>query len=264
MNKFIIVGIIFGIIILGGISWSIEVPNESLPPDSVSIQVNSFEECADAGFPVMESYPRQCRDAKGNTFVEDVGPIPVDYMITEIIDGDTVKVNGESVRFALASAPELNEPNGIEARQFIANLCPPGTFVSVDEDDGQPGGSYGRMLAVIYCEGKNLNSELLDAGLGVISTEFCAVSEFANDPWAQKHGCSVKPKTTIESSIPKSIPPIPESKSNQVCDPSYPTVCIAPYPPDLDCGDIPHKKFKVLQPDPHGFDRDKDGIGCES
>ncbi len=28
------------------------------------------------------------------------------------------------------------------------------------------------------------------------------------------------------------------------CDPSYPTVCIPPPPPDLDCGDIPHKRFQ--------------------
>ena len=47
-------------------------------------------------------------------------------------------------------------------------------------------------------------------------------------------------------------------------DSSYPDVCIASPPPDLDCGDISDKKFTVLSPDPHGFDRDGDGIGCES
>lgn len=47
------------------------------------------------------------------------------------------------------------------------------------------------------------------------------------------------------------------------CDPSYPTVCIAPYPPDLDCADIPYRRFRVVPPDQHGFDRDMDGIGCE-
>lgn len=56
--------------------------------------------------------------------------------------------------------------------------------------------------------------------------------------------------------------PEPPQPSN--CDPSYPTVCIPPPPPDLDCGDIPHRRFTVLQPDPHRFDGDKDGIGCES
>ena len=53
-------------------------------------------------------------------------------------------------------------------------------------------------------------------------------------------------------------------ESSPICDPSYPDVCITPYPPDLDCRDIPYTDFRVLQPDPHGFDGDKDGIGCES
>lgn len=47
------------------------------------------------------------------------------------------------------------------------------------------------------------------------------------------------------------------------CDPSYPTVCIPPPPPDLDCADIPYTNFTVLPPDPHHFDGDHDGIGCE-
>jgi len=47
------------------------------------------------------------------------------------------------------------------------------------------------------------------------------------------------------------------------CDPAYPTVCIPPPPPDLDCGDIPYRRFTVLPPDPHHFDGDHDGIGCE-
>lgn len=51
---------------------------------------------------------------------------------------------------------------------------------------------------------------------------------------------------------------------NGNCSPAYPTVCIPPPPPDLDCKDIPYRKFKVLPPDPHKFDTDHDGIGCES
>jgi micrococcal nuclease len=47
------------------------------------------------------------------------------------------------------------------------------------------------------------------------------------------------------------------------CDSAYPGVCIAPPPPDLDCKDISYRNFKVVAPDSHGFDRDKDGIGCE-
>lgn len=61
----------------------------------------------------------------------------------------------------------------------------------------------------------------------------------------------------------------------QECDPAYPDVCIPPAPPDLDCGDISERRFRVYLEtdsdvpsgltdfDPHRFDGDEDGIGCE-
>jgi hypothetical protein len=76
--------------------------------------------------------------------------------------------------------------------------------------------------------------------------------------------------------LPTSTPPISLGQGNtpQIpvsggggtgnCDPSYPGVCIPPPPPDLDCKDIPYRRFQVLAPDPHNFDNDGDGIGCES
>lgn len=56
----------------------------------------------------------------------------------------------------------------------------------------------------------------------------------------------------------------PASAQNS-CDPSYPDFCIAPAYEvgDLDCADI-GASMTVYQPDPHGFDADYDGIGCES
>ncbi|MCI0566340.1 hypothetical protein L0Y46_04065 [bacterium] len=35
--------------------------------------VNTFDECAAAGHPVMESYPRQCHVPDGKTFIENIG-----------------------------------------------------------------------------------------------------------------------------------------------------------------------------------------------
>ncbi len=32
--------------------------------------IKSFEDCAVAGFPIMESYPRQCRAGNGTVFTE--------------------------------------------------------------------------------------------------------------------------------------------------------------------------------------------------
>ena len=66
---------------------------------------------------------------------------------------------------------------------------------------------------------------------------------------------------TVEEPLFSPTPTIPEEP---VCDPSYPDLCIPPPPPDLGCDDITASDFEVLPPDPHGFDGDNDGIGCES
>ncbi len=55
---------------------------------------------------------------------------------------------------------------------------------------------------------------------------------------------------------------IVETENN--CDSSYPDICIPSNSPDLDCGEIRYSNFRVIGSDPHGFDGDGDGIGCES
>ncbi len=177
--------------------------------------------------------------------------------VTQVIDGDTIRIDGQSIRFALASTPELNEFGGIDAKNFVARICPVGSQAIVDEDDGQTEGSYGRIVGVIYCNGVNLNEAVIESGHAYLSGGFCDKSEFSNTAWAQKYGC----RTTIETASPVTAQP---STPQSSCDPSYPDFCIPPPPPDLDCKDISSKKFTVLQPDPHRFDGDKDGIGCES
>ncbi len=54
-----------------------------------------------------------------------------------------------------------------------------------------------------------------------------------------------------------------DSNSTEGCDSSYPEICITKYSSKLICADIPFRNFKVILPDPHGFDSDADGIGCE-
>lgn len=53
--------------------------------------ITNFEECAAAGNPVMESYPRQCRSADGRLFVEDV---PAETFPTQ---GEGMTANGCAV-----------------------------------------------------------------------------------------------------------------------------------------------------------------------
>lgn len=46
------------------------------------------------------------------------------------------------------------------------------------------------------------------------------------------------------------------------CDPNYEGTCVPSVGYDLDCPDIPGPVY-VVGTDIHGFDRDRDGIGCE-
>ena len=103
-----------------------------------------------------------------------------------IVDGDTLDVGSTRIRLALVNTPEVGQPGYTEAKQFTAQHCPVGSQALVDEDDGQTGGSYGRMVAVVYCAGANLNAELLSSGLAVLVTYYCGVSEFAAETWT---GC---------------------------------------------------------------------------
>jgi endonuclease YncB( thermonuclease family) len=109
--------------------------------------------------------------------------------VTKIIDGDTIKVGEQSIRFALTSAPEIGNFNGIEAKEYIEKICPVGSDAIVDKDDQQTQEIYGRILAEIHCNGVSLNEEILKAKLGKISVGFCSKSEFSSKPWAVKYGC---------------------------------------------------------------------------
>ena len=106
--------------------------------------------------------------------------------VTYIVDGDTLDVGSTRIRLALVNTPEVGEPGYDEAKQFTAQTCPIGTHALVDEDDGQTGGSYGRMIALVYCQDVNLNAELLSSGHAVLVTYYCSVSEFADEAWT---GC---------------------------------------------------------------------------
>ena len=46
------------------------------------------------------------------------------------------------------------------------------------------------------------------------------------------------------------------------CDPNYEGACVPIVPYDLDCADVSGTVY-VIRDDPHGFDGDGDGVGCE-
>lgn len=80
--------------------------------------------------------------------------------------------------------------------------------------------------------------------------------------------CETLPRSGSGSGQTQPDPPPTEAPQNgSGCHPSYPDFCIPPAPPDLDCGDVSGSNFTVrhdvADPDPHGFDGDRDGVGCE-
>ena len=54
----LIIIVLFGLLIWSG-------SNKNKTPESI----DSFHECADAGYPIMESYPEQCSVPGGQSFV---------------------------------------------------------------------------------------------------------------------------------------------------------------------------------------------------
>ena len=111
--------------------------------------------------------------------------------VTKVVDGDTLYIDDLRIRLSLTNTPEKNQQGFSEAKNFTAELCKIGTIAKVDQDDKQPTDKYGRILGKVYCANNEvLNAELLHEGLAYILRQYCKVSEFATEDWAQQNGCT--------------------------------------------------------------------------
>jgi len=114
--------------------------------------------------------------------------------IAKVIDGDTVDISttGDDggtarIRLVLVDAPEYRQLGYLDAKNFVTEICL-GKNAHVDPDDKQDR-SYGRIVAVLCCNGTNVNADILDNDVASIYESFCAVSEFGNSDWAKRNGC---------------------------------------------------------------------------
>jgi micrococcal nuclease len=213
---------------------------------------------------------------------EPTGPVDV-ATVASVTDGDTIRVvlDGQNVpvRYIGIDTPETQ--NGVEwmgAEATAANAALVDGQRVVLEKDVSETDQYGRLLRYVWVEQDTgwllVNLELLRQGFAQVTTYppdvkyvdtlFVAAEREARDAgiglWAAPP-TAVPTPTTVQI-----VPLIPQPPSN--CEASYPDFCIPAGSVDLDCGDIQWRRFTVRwdvpNPDPHRFDGDADGIGCES
>jgi micrococcal nuclease len=105
--------------------------------------------------------------------------------VTYVVDGDTLDINDIRIRLSLVDTPERGEDGYKEAKNFVKDVCLDKNG-EVNIDNGQRGGDrYGREIGVVYCDGINVNKELVENNLARIYTEFCNISEFKDEKWAK-------------------------------------------------------------------------------
>jgi endonuclease YncB( thermonuclease family) len=205
-------------------------------------------------------------------------------VVSSVTDGDTVRLlDGRRVRLLQIDTPELGsgECYSRAARKALVRLVPPGSRVTLEADPPLDlVDRYGRLLRYLRRGGMNVNLQLVREGAaapyfyagarGRYATALLAAARSAKAArrglWQACPHTVLDPEGPIETRSQRTTPPpalAPPGATGR-CDRSYPGVCIPPPPPDLDCKDVPYKRFKVIPPDPHGFDGDRDGIGCET
>lgn len=120
----------------------------------------------------------------------------------------------------------------------------------------------GQQLQIVY---KNPAGDWYQLGNGAWIAAFLVSGVRADVPIAPL--LPAAPAPIVEQPAERSQEAIIDPPAGDNCDPAYPDVCIPPIAVsgDLDCGDVPQfARFSVLEPDPHEFDREGDGIGCET
>ncbi|MCK5449354.1 thermonuclease family protein [Candidatus Pacearchaeota archaeon] len=96
---------------------------------------------------------------------EDTNPETSNSIVTRIIDGDTIElINGQKIRLKGINTPEKSMPFSQEATEFLEQLIL-NQSIKIESHGTD---KYGRILAYIFLEEKNINKELLGEGLATL------------------------------------------------------------------------------------------------
>lgn len=209
------------------------------------------------------------------------GPAATPATVEWVSDGDTLRTAaGARVRLLQIDTPELGsgECYSRAAARELRRLTPAGTRIALEADARLDRvDRYERLLRYVWRGRLNVNLELVRRGAATVyfyggdrgkyAARLVAAARSARAARRGMWGaCRVVwnpdgPATTGGATGRPAA--VASTGARAGCDPSYPTVCIEPPPPDLDCRDIPYTDFVVRAPDPHRFDGNGDGRGCE-
>ena len=215
-------------------------------------------------------------------------PVTLTGTVDHVVDGDTVRIISRgfqtTVRLIGIDTPETKRPGypvqcgGPQASAETTRLLPVGRAVRVVSDPSQDArDKYNRFLGYIYAGGSgargSINYRLVSGGFakayiyGGVPFQY-ATSFLAGEASAKRRrigiwGAPCNGNTTKPASV-GSAPGASATPATPGCDPNYSGACIPSPPPDLDCGDITARRFRVVGTDVHNFDVDHDGIACES
>lgn len=201
-----------------------------------------------------------------------------------VVDGDTIITSSEEkIRLLQIDAPEISpaECYGAEARKALVSLIGNSSVALEADPVSDDQDQFGRKLRYLKVGKLNLNLKLVQIGAATPYFYQGQKGKYANQLFKAAESAKAKnlglwkkcPGTKLDTSKPATtgvavtydLVTSPKS-SIAKCDPNY-QGCIPPYPPDLDCTDIKRlglAPIRVTGKDVHKFDRDGDGIGCDS
>lgn len=198
--------------------------------------------------------------------------------VVSVGDGDTLRVRNQqgqtvTIRLACVDAPELKQnPWGQQSKVRLQQLLPVGQSVQIRQIERD---KYKRLVAEIFVNNRSVNLAMVQEGQAVVYRQYLQGCNSTKDQFLQAEVSAKSKKLAFWN---QSQPVMPwdfrrgkkptqatttRSPQVQQCDQSYPDICIPPNSADLNCPDIPYRRFRVVPPDPHGFDRDGDGVGYE-
>ena len=103
------------------------------------------------------------------------------YFVTKVIDGDTIEVRQEKrnykVRLSEIDAPEINQRFGTESKNFLASLILNEEIELIYTTEDR----YGRIVAKIYKDNKDINRSMVRNGLAWVYDYYVEDQSLYND-----------------------------------------------------------------------------------